>query len=181
MKTVIPVLAILAAGTAFGQHRAGGVGIRPSGYGSVSGFGSVLYPGTGHPPISYSGRPFSGRGGYGVGRGSGSGHGYRSRGIVAAYPIFLGGYGYGYGYGMADPPMQSEQPPETVVVQQPAAQAAAPVITINQYFKSEGPRTSPGRHDDEFTAGRQTHYLPHRDERSHDHAGAGLLGFKGIP
>jgi hypothetical protein len=138
MKTLVPVLVILVAGAAFAQRYGGGP--PPTTYGSVSGFGSVLYPGTGHPPVPYSGAGslfYPGRDRLG---GSGYGRGYRStRGVVAAYPVFMGGYGYGYG--LADPPAQVEQPqpPQTIVVQQPAAQAPAPTITINQYFRSDGP------------------------------------------
>jgi hypothetical protein len=128
MKTLVPILAILSAGTVFAQHYGGGM--RPTTYGSVSGFGSVLFPGTGHPPIPYTGY-------------TGFSRGMRSRRSVAAYPVFFGGYGYGYGYG--EQPAQAEQPqqPQTIVVQQPATQAAAPMITINQYFKSDGPAGGP--------------------------------------
>ncbi len=128
MKTLVPVLAILAAGTVFAQRNGGGM--RPSGYGSNSGFGSILYPG-GHPPNPYAGWSSPSHGGAG----------YRSRRVVAAYPIFYGGYGYGYGY---EQPAQAEPPPQTVVVQQPAAQAPAPQIVINQYFRSDGPAMTTG-------------------------------------
>ena len=139
MKTLVPVLAVLVAGTVFAQRYGGGP--PPATYGSVSGFGSVLFPGTGHPPIPYTGYSGFGRS--------------RPRRTVAAYPVFFGGYGYGLG----EQPVQVEQPqqqPQTIVVQQPAAQAPAPIITINQYFKSDGPAgptmtTTATRQDDKPT------------------------------
>jgi hypothetical protein len=144
MKARILVLTLAVAGAAFAQRYGGGNvgGLAPQPYGSVSGFGSVLFPGTGHPPLPSFG--LGGRGHYGGG-GYGYGYGNRRYPPVAAYPVFVGGYGYGYGLMDDPPPVQQQQPPQTIVVQQPApAQAApAPSVIINQYFKSDGPAGTP--------------------------------------
>ncbi|HUJ49379.1 MAG TPA: hypothetical protein VLW25_04245 [Bryobacteraceae bacterium] len=116
-------------GTAFGQGRGGQ-------YWSLGGFGNVLYPGTGHAPVTPPGgvtgpRYFNGGGrGYGYG---GVAHPQHGRGNVVLYPVFSGGYGYGYapGYGY-DPslgyaPAEGDQPP---VVNS----GSMPPVVINQNF-----------------------------------------------
>jgi hypothetical protein len=104
-------------------------------FGSVSGFGNVVFPGTGHAPVT-TGRP-----GFGVGLGEfGVGRGFGNRFdngvVVLPYPYPVGGYGYGYGdsggysdYG-ADPSAGYGYP----------AQPAAPTVIINQNFTSETAR-----------------------------------------
>lgn len=146
MKSLIPVVFLLAGSAAFAQYGGGYGGIRPQPYGSVTGFGSVLYPGLGHPPLPGSGTgtvlfPSGVRGGLFNGRpmkpGSRyGGYGYNSRGAVA-YPVFVGPY-YGYDGDMQQQQQQSQQP-QTILIQQPTAPApAAPNVTINQYFRSDG-------------------------------------------
>lgn len=97
-------------------------GYVPNVYGSSSGFGNVVFPGTGHAPGTYS--PFSiVQPGFAAGlqnsvSGFGFGHGFRRFGqrsntIVVPYgvPIY-GGYGYGAGgyYGEPYPAPYQEQP-----------------------------------------------------------------------
>lgn len=114
-------------GTAFGQGRGP--------YWSLGGFGNVVYPGTGHAPVTPAGgvtgpryfAPASGRG-YG-----GVGHPQHGRSNVVLYPVYYGGYGYGYapGYGY-DPslgyaPAEGDQPP---VINS----GSMPPVVINQNF-----------------------------------------------
>jgi hypothetical protein len=96
-------------------------------YGSIGGFGSILFPGTGHAPASRTpfgnilfpgngGPPgynafssvtnpsFAGRlgatvGGFGAYRGGGRHRGGGGGYAPYAYPVYVGGSGYGYGYG----------------------------------------------------------------------------------
>ena len=115
-------------GTAFGQGRGQ--------YWSLGGFGNVVYPGTGHAPVTPPGgvtgpRFFNG----GVGRGNfgAVAHPQHGRNNVVLYPVFYGGYGYGYapgsgydpslGYGQAE----GDQPP---IVNS----GSAPPVIINQNF-----------------------------------------------
>lgn len=105
---------LLLAATAFGQIRAGGNG----NWGHPSGFGNILFPGTGHAPRTPGGggsitayRPYGG----GQGRG----------GNVVYWPI---------GY-----PMYYQQPqqPEVIVVQAQQPQQpvqSTPSVIINQHF-----------------------------------------------
>jgi len=160
MKTLVPVLSVmLTASAAFAQFHGYGSGgaTNTRGYGSFSGFGSVLFPGTGHaPPVgptagfgfSYGGYGYGGRcrncygGGWSAPLPPASGMGYRSfntRAAVVPYPVFVGG-SYGGYYDGLQPVVQEPQQPQTIVIQQPPAQVAAgnstPVI-INQYFRSD--------------------------------------------
>jgi hypothetical protein len=161
MKTLVPVLSVmLTASAAFAQFHGYGSGgaTNTRGYGSFSGFGSVLFPGTGHaPPVGpvggfgYGAYGYGAHGGrYGGGYGGtrwaplppASGMGYRSfntRAAVVPYPVFVGG-SYGGYYDGLQPVVPEPQQPQTIVIQQPPAQVAAgnstPVI-INQYFRSD--------------------------------------------
>lgn len=106
----------------------------PRTYGSQSGFGSVLFPGTGGPPpIRVAGagynRPYTGRP---IGARPVSpqlNNGGRTIVVPYAYPVFVGGGGYGYGYGYggdAPPPGYQQQPTQQV-----------PTVIINQNFVPE--------------------------------------------
>jgi hypothetical protein len=140
-------LAILAGGISLAL--AANVAAQRHSYGSRSGFGNILYPGTGHAPslgvprlsvvtprLSVGATTHAQRLGQvvaGTYRGSHFGGGYSHRGAggrTAAYavPVFVGGYGYGYGYGYAPPP-------EPVYVPEP--QQAPPTVIINQYFSPD--------------------------------------------
>ncbi len=146
MKARVLILTVAVAGAAFAQRYPGG--LAPQTYGSVSGYGSVLFPGLGHAPIQHGGFGgfYGARGGHFGGGNIGFGH--RRYAPAAMYPVFVGGYGYGYGLyddSALIPQQQQQQPPQTIVVQQPAPAPAAPTpsVVINQYFKSEGPAGEP--------------------------------------
>lgn len=105
---------------------------------SVGGFGSVLYPGTGHPPA----RPLGGINSTFPGRVGGTirgvpfanprpvhpNHGY---GQIIAYPVVVGGYGGYYGY---DPSYGAGYPPDQTPI---VNTNAAPSVVINQNFIPE--------------------------------------------
>lgn len=98
-------------------------------FGQNYGFGSVAFPGTGHPPGVYSG----GQNRYGYGRHEFGRGGFRGSSVIA-YPVYIGGYGGygGYGSGYAD------QGPAPVQVA-----PAPPTVVINQYFGAQpGPETT---------------------------------------
>jgi hypothetical protein len=135
MKCVVTaILALAFSAGAVAQHRGGAAPAR--GHGSSSGYGNVVFPGTGGPPPAID--PFGASFAYRLGR-TVSGHpphtGFSSRGprggamVPYLYPVFVGGYDYSYPY---------QQTPNVTVVAPPqyATQPAAPII-INQYFGSE--------------------------------------------
>jgi hypothetical protein len=139
MKAILAAgftLAILT-GAAYGQSR--GLSSPPNTFGSTTGFGRVLFPGTGGPPpAGRIGGPIVGArsggfiGGGGIGRRGGDG---RGRTVIVLYgiPYYVGGgYGYGNGYGNGYGEGEQPPPPQTVVVQQPA-----PPVIINQYYSPE--------------------------------------------
>jgi len=130
----LAVLAVAFIGTAFGQ------GHPP--YYSVGGFGSVVYPGTGHAPTvpfgaqtgtgplfpsrlgaTVGGQPF----GYGGGRFD---HGAHGSAVIVPYPIYYGNYGYGGGYNGA--PYGYDQNGQPIVNTN-----SAPSVVINQNFAPE--------------------------------------------
>lgn len=128
-------LAATAAGQFVGSLYGRGPGFRT--YGSPSGFGNVLFPGTGTAPPLVSpylrpGPTFAQRLGATV-----AGHprslllgrpdARRALPIVIPYAVPVWGYGYGYG-----PPM-AEYSPVTVVNQPPQQ----PTVIINQYYGSD--------------------------------------------
>ena len=124
-------VSLLLATAAFGQFRP-----TYNTYGSNSGFGSVVFPGTGHPPNTFSitNPGFAGRlgatvNGSGIGN-RGFGQHRRAIGVLPyAYPVAIGGYGY-------DPYLNgayAAQPNVTVVA---PPQQQAPQIIINQSFGS---------------------------------------------
>ena len=119
----------------------------PSRYGSTAGFGSVLYPGTGHAPVT---RPpgaitdptFAGRLGATVrgyppytGVAPGYAHPSHGRQTVVAVPVFVGGGYYDPGYYQQAPQQPMQMP---VVIQQvPQQQAPPPVVIINQQYRPD--------------------------------------------
>jgi len=138
---VLAILFVAFIATAFGQ------GNPP--YYSVGGFGSVVNPGTGHPPTlpygpatgtaplfptalaaNIAGRP------YGYGGGGRADHGGHSRTVIVPYPIYYGGfgsagYGNGYGYDTAPPVDQYGNPIGNA--------NTAPSVVINQNFVPDRP------------------------------------------
>jgi hypothetical protein len=105
-------------------------------YGSVGGFGNVLYPGTGHaplPPGGVSGPTFAHRLGQNV---AGTGWNQRpfragsNRTLVVPFPVYYGPI-YG-GYEQQPPPPQyGEAPPQFINTN------TAPSVVINQTFVPE--------------------------------------------
>ncbi|MGC9972444.1 MAG: hypothetical protein ABSE56_17820 [Bryobacteraceae bacterium] len=135
MKCVVTAILALAFSVgAMAQHRGGAASVRTDG--SSSGYGNVVFPGTGGPPPMID--PFAASFAYRLGA-TVSGYppytGFPSRGrrggavVPYLYPVFVGGYDYPYPY---------QQTPNVTVVAPPqyATQPAAPII-INQYFGSE--------------------------------------------
>jgi hypothetical protein len=128
MRQLVFVIALAAlTATCFAQAPAG----QP--YGSVGGFGSVLHPGTGHPPGAFVPLPpplFAGRLARDVaGRqvnpasvrdGHRNGH---NQGVIVPYPVYMGNYGY-------DPSMYAN-PPQS---EAPAYANQSPSVVINQNF-----------------------------------------------
>jgi hypothetical protein len=133
MNRILPMAvgAVLAV-AAYAQPRS-----VPNTYGSVTGFGSVLYPGVGHAPtLAYPGfasPTFASRlgatvrGGNVAPRISHPSHGNR---IIVPYPVFLNGYGGGY-YDSPAPYNQEPMPQ----VSQPGG--TPPVVIINQGYRPE--------------------------------------------
>ena len=148
---------------AFGQNRGGGGsgrGFQPRVYGSApttqyrtygspTGFGNVLFPGTGSPPpaganftsfpfstpttfverlgSSISGSGYTGVGGYGRRRRGGGGG-------VVAYPVYIGGGNYG---DYSDQYANQQQPPANITIVMPPQQQAPPVVM--QYAPDQAP------------------------------------------
>ena len=132
-----PAANTLGSGTGFGRVLFPGTGQQPTN--GSTGFGRVLFPGTGAPPgtaLSITDTTFASRLGAtvsGLGNGGFDGRGRRFRQPLVfpyAYPVYVGGNGdYGYGdYGY--PP---EQPNNSYV--NPPQQA--PQVVINQNFVPE--------------------------------------------
>lgn len=164
MKALLAAGGLLALTTAqlFGQG-----GYRPYGYANRSGFGSVLFPGTGGPPpirnpFSIADPGFASRlsgnvSGFRPYRGGGGRHGYG--GVVAVpVPVVVGGYGYYDGYsGYEQPPAQYPQPVQgqpniTIVLPpQPApnqayyqGQEAPARPSVREYGPEDYGKTEPG-------------------------------------
>jgi len=137
MKLVLVALLVVGS-AAFGQ--------RPNP--NPTGFGSVLYPGTGGPPP-----PRVANGGFGSVLYPGTGgppgrgivprrviapppvsHPQHGRTVVVPYPVFYGGYYY-------DPSAAAEQP--APAFEDPSAYSAPsqpPVVIINQGFRAPAPQ-----------------------------------------
>lgn len=136
----VGIFFLASAGVMFGQ--------RGPTYGSLGGFGNVLYPGTGHAPNSAANATFPARLGATVaGRPYGYGYGYplrapraghpggHGRSVIVPYPVFVGGGYYG-GYAPDDyatPPPQPEDEGQYVNPNGP------PSVVINQNFIPERP------------------------------------------
>lgn len=103
-----------------------------SSFGSAGGWGSVAFPGTGHPPASgyvNPGRHFGG-GSYG---GAARGGSYRRRPVYTyAYPVYggYGGYSDAAAYGPAEPADTGGYPAYGSAMGAPPA----PTVVINQNF-----------------------------------------------
>jgi hypothetical protein len=131
MRTGVIALSLAASAVCFGQHNP---------YGSIGGFGNVIYPGTGHAPnVNPSPVPYAARGGqpgYGAFRAAPRvNHPQHSRTVVVPYPVVVGGYYYGYpGTGYVDP---YQQPADAA----PPADSlnAPPSVVINQGFVPDRP------------------------------------------
>jgi len=136
MRHIVLVVAILFAvfvGTAFGQ------GAPP--YYSVGGFGSVVNPGTGHPPTAplfptalganIAGHPF----GFSGGGGRFDHGGPHNRTVIVPYPLYYGGYGYGAGYGSG----YDTQQPVDQYGNPIGSTNTAPSVVINQNFVPDRP------------------------------------------
>jgi hypothetical protein len=134
VKYLGAVLILGLCGTGFGQVRGP--------YGSLGGFGNVVYPGTGHAPYTppggitgpyFFGRP-GGGGRSGFGTPFGANHPQHQRTTIVPYPLFYGGYGYlgGYGNGYdpsgGDPSANGDQAPPVI------NSGAAPSVVINQNY-----------------------------------------------
>ena len=124
-------------------------------YGSPTGFGNVLFPGTGSPPpagaafttfpfstpttfVERLGSSISGSGYTGVG----PGYGHRRRGGgggVVAYPVYIGGGGfYGdYADQYANAPQQ--QLPANITIVMPPQQQGAPMVLQYPPDQAQGP------------------------------------------
>ncbi len=157
----VAIAALAATAVAFGQHGGfvrGGGGVAPRTYGSPSGFGNVVFPGTGTAPtIHYPfythptshaqrlGATISGYQGYAPGSRN-YGRGYRGYNGVAPYavPVVVGGFGYSYGYEQPMPPpaitLVPQQPPQVIINQYYTADAARPVV--REYREGTLPETS---------------------------------------
>ncbi len=167
MKFGIAVgVSLMLAGGALAQHYGG-----HRTFGSRSGFGNILFPGTGSPPplrnpLMQPFTSFAHRLGSTVGGGYGPAltHRFPRNYYATPYysapyvvPVYTGGYYTGYaGYAPAPP-----QPPQevTVTVQNPAAQQ--PPVIINQYFGTSGPQgveTQPGATDSNSATSGLRHY-----------------------
>src|SRR5882672_3541008 len=105
-------LLLLVSATAFAQRAGNNTGFntnsyaRPNTFGSITGFGNVVFPGTGHAPIVNHPLPLTtlgNHGNFGVGnRGNfGNGRRFRENNNVIFVPYAIGGYG-GYGGGPYD-------------------------------------------------------------------------------
>ncbi len=137
-------VSLLLAGSVFGQGRG-----NYNTYGSFSGFGSVVFPGTGHPPgagnFSITNPGFAGRLGATVNgtlRGPYGGFNSQRRSVAVvpyAYPVYVGGYG-GYDAGYVNGPGYAPQPNVTYVTQ---PQQPAPQIVINQNFAAPAQGLAP--------------------------------------
>jgi|HubBroStandDraft_1064217.scaffolds.fasta_scaffold69094_2 hypothetical protein len=96
MRCLVPAVLLLSlTGLVYGQSHQGQSW-------SLGGFGSILYPGTGHaptatPPIGQ----FASNGGGGYSRGFANpgraSHPQHGSAVIVPYPVYYGGY-YGYGY-----------------------------------------------------------------------------------
>ncbi len=121
---------------------AAGAWAQPRNYGSRSGFGNVVFPGTGHAPPLWSpfsitdptfarrlGATISGFPPYTGAPLQPYRSGRRPAVVPWVYPVFAGGYYYGPGY----------EPAPSVIVTAPPQ--PAPQVVIHQYFGGESARS----------------------------------------
>jgi hypothetical protein len=164
-------LIVLMAAAAAAQHRGGGANFSSHSttasprntYGSIGGFGNVVYPGTGHAPGTHVGSP------------TGSLQSGRFRRPIV-YPVIVGGYyGYGYPYGgyyeggysgypyQGDPGAYSSQPaPQVIINQNFVPDRANPIV--REYAPDSGMETirtydAPGRAPVESSEEAPPYYL----------------------
>lgn len=124
-------LAVVMASAAWAQNTVS------SRYGSNSGFGSVLFPGTGHAPNVRAGGSVNFPGGVGV-RGPvvappRVAHPSHQRQVIVPYPVYVGGYGgyYPSGFETQAPVYYPDAGPQYAAPQQP------PVVIINQAYRPD--------------------------------------------
>ena len=132
----VPVffLSLLAVVGANAQHT----------YDSLGGYGSVLYPGTGHGPNA----PFLANAGQHRGGGGGVRNGGRAGGGIVAFPLYYGSYfGNYYDPGSVPPPPQD-----------PGNQA--PSVVINQTFLPDRPNPVVQDYSDVAPPGMTLHQGP---------------------
>ena len=137
MRSLIAAVVCLTfAAICFGQGHPGGQ------FWSPGGFGSILYPATGHapqtPPGGFTGPYYSPQvfGGGGLGHRYIGGYGGVGGTVVVPYPIFYGGYyggdpsayGPAYSYGDQPPVANSNAVPSVVINQAFVPQQANPVV-----------------------------------------------------
>src|SRR5215510_10021235 len=130
-------LLLLVSAAAFAQRAGNNTGFntnsyaRPNTFGSITGFGNVVFPGTGHAPIVNHPLPsttFSGAGRLGTTVAPAGGRRFHGGGSVIYMPYPVGVPTY------AEP----SGPPAPMYYPQP--QQAAPPVVINQYFVPETAR-----------------------------------------
>lgn len=188
MKTLAGLVTalVLAAGCFAQSNNYGTVhfkspqGLNFNTYGSVGGFGNVLYPGVGHGPapgsqFSITSPNFASSLGATVNGSIFSGRHRFNQGVLAvpyAYPVpvYVGGYGDpNYGYQQAQPNVTIINPPQQV-----------PQVVINQNFIPE--RATPVMHDyTQNSEGVQTYEAPGREPvqtSPEDNTDYYLLAFK---
>jgi hypothetical protein len=134
MRCVVPAVLFLSlSGAVFGQSHQGQTW-------SLGGFGSILYPGTGHAPTATPpvGQFVAARGG-GYSRGfatpSRANHPQHSGTVIVPYPVYYGGY-YGGAYGY-DPSAAGYAPgygPGSADDGSQASGPGVPSVVINQNF-----------------------------------------------
>ncbi len=150
----------------------------PSTFGSTTGFGRVLFPGTGHPPeprnlFSITDTTFASRLGATVGGGFGFGgrgfHRFRQPAIVPyPIPVYVGA-------GFADYPYQQD-PNIPLVPQQPA-----PQVIINQHFTPERATPVMREYTDDGSGGIRVYEAPGRapvEASTEDGTNYYLIAFK---
>jgi len=134
MRSFAFAVAFLGAfGVSFGQNHSGP-------FWSLGGYGSVLYPATGHAPATPPGGingpyfNFSGQRPVTV-TPVAAGHPQHRRTVVVPYPVYYGGYGYGgdpsayaNGYGDQAPPVNPNYTPPVVINQSFVAPQANPSV-----------------------------------------------------
>src|ERR1039457_1236941 len=146
----VAILCFASAAMVFGQRPGGG-----QTYGSLGGFGNVLYPGTGHAPsasqtfparlgATVAGHPYGpGYYSYPVNAPRAAHPAGHGRSAVVPYPVYIGG---GY-YGGYAPDAYAAQPPQE---QMPMMDSyGTPAVVINQNFVPDRARPVVREYGDE--------------------------------